>query len=434
MSSRFGKLLLIALVPLLLYGGFKAVLYYNAKRTMDEMAQDVAGYADLRYGAISTEVLGAVTVHDIEVQPLGSDEVIAVSALRLSSSDPLFFVRGGQWRAGEDPPPDRLAFDVRGIRLPLSAAVLDAAPGAAADPCANGLNFDAPMLRQVGFAEVRIDIDGQYHLDRAERTLEFAINVGMHGVQSTEFAATLANVDPAMFGRGATPDISLARVSMAMRVTPEFGRRAVQACALGSEDTLDAWSERLAERALEQLEMVGLVLGSGLREAMRTFYRDWGEIRLVLAPQQPIAPLALMLLPPEQWADALALRLTINDRPVADTSLRWQQPDEAALAALLGRVAEDEAAAAAAAKAPPRIIVRREYEPVRVADLGRFLDHQVKIKPVGQPVREGQLKRVANGEAEVEQSLHGGKYTVYVALDQIESVEALVQREVGRTP
>jgi hypothetical protein len=31
----------------------------------------------------------------------------------------------------------------------------------------------------------------------------------------------------------------------------------------------------------------------------------------------------------------------------------------------------------------------------------------------------------------VEQTLHGGKFTVYVPLAQIESAEALVQRQIG---
>ena len=55
---------------------------------------------------------------------------------------------------------------------------------------------------------------------------------------------------------------------------------------------------------------------------------------------------------------------------------------------------------------------------------------QVKIKPRGLPVREGCSKRIRNGEAEVEQTLHGGNYTAYVALAQIQSLQVLIQREV----
>jgi hypothetical protein len=438
MSNRFGKLLLVALVPVVAYGAAKGVMHYNAKQTVDEMVQSAASHADVRYGSISTEVRGAVTVHDIEVQPLGTDHVVSIDAVRVSSSDPLFFIRSGEWRAGHDAPPDGLGFDVRGIRIPLDSALLQQVEGASESPCASGLNFDPPLLRQIGFTEMRMDFDGSYHLDRESRTLEFAINAGLQDIQSTQFSATLANVEPDGFGRATpNPDLSLARVSLGMRVSPEFGRRALAACARAadSEETLEVWGERMAEQAIAQLEMVGLVLGRGLREAVQSFYQEWGEMRLVLAPEEPVSPLALMLLPPERWAEALSLRLTINDRLVTDTSLRWEQPDAETMAALLGRGGDGQAETGAAApRGPTRIVVRREFEPVRVGDIRRFLDHQVKIKPVGQPVREGVLRRVSDGQAEIEQSLHGGKFTAYVALREIESMQVLIEREVGRKP
>ena len=74
--------------------------------------------------------------------------------------------------------------------------------------------------------------------------------------------------------------------------------------------------------------------------------------------------------------------------------------------------------------------MRREYEDIAVSDIARYVDHQVQIKPRGQPLREGLLKRIRNGEAEVEQVLHGGKFTAYVPLAEIDSVQALVQREL----
>ena len=68
-----------------------------------------------------------------------------------------------------------------------------------------------------------------------------------------------------------------------------------------------------------------------------------------------------------------------------------------------------------------------------VGDIGGFVDYRVKVKPRGQPLREGVLKRIVDGEAEVEQNLHGGQYTVYVPLAQIESVQALVERPITPT-
>ena len=124
------------------------------------------------------------------------------------------------------------------------------------------------------------------------------------------------------------------------------------------------------------------------------------------------------------------MQLSLNDQPIGDASFTWQGPDTQALSALFG--AEQADAATKAASQPRRILIRRDFEPVPVGDIGRYVDHKVTIKPRGQPLREGVLKRINDGEAEVEQSLHGGKFTVYVPLRDIESVQALVQREITR--
>jgi hypothetical protein len=45
-------------------------------------------------------------------------------------------------------------------------------------------------------------------------------------------------------------------------------------------------------------------------------------------------------------------------------------------------------------------------------------------------MREGSLKAISNGVAEVQQTLQGGKFTVYVPLADIESAQALIRREL----
>jgi hypothetical protein len=215
---------------------------------------------------------------------------------------------------------------------------------------------------------------------------------------------------------------------MAFDVSPEFGRQALKACAIGSELTLEQWQESLAEKALQQFELIGLTLGSGLQQAVRDFYRDWGQIEIVAAPREPIGMLSMMFLPPEQLFDALSLRLRVNDKLVTDTRFSWHKPDANALAALLGQ--QQPEVTAQAPQRPRRIVVRREYEKVAVAELGQFMDHRVRITPREQPQREGVLKSIKDGVAEVEQTLHGGKYSAYVPVADIAEIEALVQREI----
>ena len=432
MSLRPGKLLLLLLIPVLLYGALKGVMYYNAKRSVDDIVAAAADHADVRYADISTDLRGAVTVSAIAVQPLGSDEVVTIDAVRVASDDPMFFIRGIQWRGEEGSPPGSLSFNISGLSMPLATAFSDRPVAPAVDSaglCSDGVSIDPQLLQRIGLSALNMDVDGSYRIDEANRTLDLGMNVDLRDIQSVRLSATLNDVDVQSLSQGAPPSFSLGRFDFAVRVSPEFGRQALKACAIGTEYSVQAWSGVLAEQAMQRFADSGLTLGEGLSKAVRDFYRDWGEFRVVAVPARPIGLLSLVAMRPEQLVPTLGLRLSLNDQPITDTTFSWQQPDTSGLAALFG--AEEEVIEGKTPDGRPRrIIVRRQFEPVRVADIASYVDHQVKIKPRGLPVREGVLKRIRNGEAEVEQTLHGGKYTTYVALAQIQSLQVLIQREV----
>jgi hypothetical protein len=429
--SKSRTLLLVLLVPAVLYGVVKGLMYYNARETVDGIVDAAAGEFDIRYQGISTEIRGAVSVDGITVQPLGSDSRFSIDRVRVASDDIWFFLRGGDWRPGETAPPNSLSFQVVDIALPLDQALLamQGAPSgdAATQPCANGLQIEPALLRAMGFDQLGIDADGAYRIDAAAGTLELGMNLDLRDIQSIRLDATLTDVDTEAMAQGAPPNLNLGRFSVALQVAPTFGSRALAACAEGSDETPAQWSDRLAARSIAQFEQAGLDLGSGLRSTLRDFYRDWGVIEITAAPAQPVGLLSLMFLPPEKLADALALRLSLNGELVTDTRFEWRQSDQPALAALLGNQPPQTRAGTGA---PQRVRVRRAFESVAVGDLAGLVEKRVRLTPRGLPTREGVLKGIANGIAEVEQTVHGGRYTAYVPLDEIEMAEALIQREI----
>ena len=434
MRFRFGKLLLVLSVPVLLYVIAKGAMYFSAKNAVDDFVRSAEHQADIRYAGISTELMGAVTVNGITVQPLGYEGFIEIDTVRLASDDPMMFIKGVDWTPGEDMPPTNMSFDVRGVRVPLDSDLISeyerqASFTQSVDPCEQPLSIESSVMRKIGFEQLEVDFDGYYRIDETARTLDMGMYMEVRDVQSIELSASLSDLDIETLAQGGAPQLNLGGFSAAVRVSPEFGRQVMKSCAIGTDLTIAQWRERYAERALVELEGQGISLGPGLRQAVRDFYNEWGEFRLVSAPSEPIGLLSLMFLPRNQLVDALSLRLTLNDKLITDTRFSFQSPRQPGLSALFGGEAEQPQGERQAAP-PTRIIVRREYEPVAVAQIARYVDYNVRIKPNGQPLREGVLKGIRDGEAEIEQTLHGGKYTVYVPLDQIDSAEALIQRRV----
>lgn len=206
MSLRPGKLLLLLLIPVLLYGALKGVMYYNAKRSVDDIVAAAADHADVRYADISTDLRGAVTVSAIAVQPLGSDEVVTIDAVRVASDDPMFFIRGMQWRGEEGAPPGSLSFTISGLSMPLAAAFRDRPVAPAVDSaglCSDGVSIDPQLLQRIGLSALNMDVDGSYRIDEANRTLDIGMNVDLRDIQSVRLSATLNDVDVQSLSQGA---------------------------------------------------------------------------------------------------------------------------------------------------------------------------------------------------------------------------------------
>ena len=392
--------------------------------------------ADIRYSDISTDLRGAVTVSGISVQPMGFEDTIGIGAMRFASDDPLFFIRGSKLAPGEVDLPNSLSFHVTGVELPLSSDIIQSAVdmkrakggGGSPGTCEQGLEIEPAFLAKMGFSELTMDLDGHFRVDEAASTLEVGMHMELHDIESVEVSATMNDVDVAALSQGTAPQFSLGRMSFRMRVSPEFGRRALKTCAVGTDASLEDWSGMLADKVLAQLQQQGISLGYGLRHALRRFYSDWGEFEVVAAPAQPVGLLSLMFLPPNQLADNLGLQMRLNGEPITDTSFTLVHPQGGGFAGLFA--GQQARGGTASANKPRRVIVRRSYEGVPVKDIADYVGHQVQLKPHGQPLREGLLRSVGEGEVEVQQALHGGKYTVHVPRTQIESLKVLVREEV----
>jgi hypothetical protein len=317
--------------------------------------------------------------------------------------------------------------------LALQPGVPGVTGARAENACEQGLDLDPAQLRAIGFDAMHVDISSYYRLDEDAATLAAGFDMALRDMQSLSADMTFEGVDLAAVEAGVPPQLNLGHLRMVVDVDPEFGRQLLKTCAVGTDLSVDEWSEVLAERALQRFEAQGLRLGNGLAGAVRRFHRDWGAFSVEARPSKPVGLLSLMFLPPDQLASLLGLHMRLNGEPIADTSFAFEQPDAggpAGLGVLFGAEPPVDEGSAVKPKPTQRILVRRQFETIPVSAMARYVDRPVRIKPRAQPLREGVLKGIANGEAEVEQSLHGGKFTAYVALDQIEQVQALVQRRI----
>lgn len=428
------------IILLLLVGVFllvKGVMYLRVKSLVDDFVAEASESVDITYDGISTEITGGAAVEGIRIRPLQLQQAVQIDRAYFSSDDPFALILGSDWK--QDRPPEQMRFKLIGVRVALDDKVLEALRAQAgdvetssADACNGDFNnLDPKLLGELGFDELRMDAYMEYAFDVPAETLAASMGFDLHNIQTVSMSVDLDGVLPEdLAGQQVTPP-GMARAEMSVDVKRAFGDRYMKLCAERANVTVDEYRAQLLQRMNDDLRESGITLGAGLQKAMAEVYRDWGELRITLRPEEPLGPMHLFRLSPQNAVDLLGLSLRVNDSLVTDLSFDFD------MQALMQR-AQSQLGVAPAPETnlprpeiPKRVRITRTYKNVAVESLAQHVNGVVKIKPVGQPLRTGYLVSVEGGEAQIRQRAHGGTFTSHVPINEIESLEVqITEREL----
>jgi len=420
------------IVLLVVVGAFllvKGLMYLRVKSMMDDFVQQASASAEITYSGISTELTGGASVEGIRIRPLPLEQLVEIDRVHFTSDDPWALITGGDWR--EDPPPEQMKFALYGLRVALDDQLIEAIEAqapvqggtTAGETCMDGFNIDPRMLRELGFDELLMDAHMAYQFDVPEERLNATFAFDLMHIESAEMSVELTGVVPQDVQQQRLTAPSLASAEMRVEISRNFGERYLELCAQRAGSTPEAYRKELLERIQQELAATGVTLGAGLRQAMADMYTEWGELRLRMRPAEPLGPMQMLQMGPQDFVDTLGVSLRVNDRPVTDLSFDFDM-QQLFRQAQAGADAQQEGTGST--PLPKRVRITRRYERVSVASLEDHIGASVKIKPLGQPLRAGQLVAITGGEAQIRQLAHGGSFTSHVPLREIESLEVQV--------
>ena len=284
------------------------------------------------------------------------------------------------------------------------------------------------MAALLGLHDLRMNGEFGYEFDAIDGRLTARMAFESPGIESGTLRLELTDVSPETL-RGAASIPQLRALAASVHVDPAFGNKFALVCGKRNNMDPDIFKAALLAEQIGLAERAGLTLGPGLRLALQVFFDEWGEIKFGLKPAQPVGLMSLVFLPPDRLADTLNVNLAINNTYINDLSFTYEAPTggDASLGTLLGR-------APPPGKGPPPVRrIRYETYWVDVAPkrLPSFVDREVRLHSSGQPVREGALSALTGGTAEVQQRVHGGRFTAYVPVSTISRAEVQLRREVA---
>ncbi len=416
-------IILIAIVlslPLLA----KGVMHLRVKQAMDDLVAASADRFEISYGAIDTELRGAASVSDIRIRPVQVQAAIEVGRVRLASDDPLAFMIPDSWRGRQQPQlPDKLQLVAEQIRIPLETAVQEALRQQAgplqqfaSQGCAS-FNVDPMQLRAMGFDSLTLGLDLDYRFYPADETLELGFRFDLEQIESVALSLRLNGLAPQMVELEQLAALRFAMADLRVRLEPAFGQRFLAHCAAEEGVPEEVYREKLLQGLRDNLSESGVSIGEELQGALSQYYLEWGDIRIYIKPEQPLALLQLAAVEPARLVQTLGVSLFVNERLIQDLGIR------------LDRDRED-APGETQPSGTARHTLVREFKPVSRESLGQYQGRVVRIHPEGQPVREGVLTTIVDGVAQVRRRTRGGSVTSHVPLNSIARVEVEQVRTV----
>lgn len=425
------KLLIIVItlvvVAVAAAGGIWGYLFYSTKQQVQHFLNAAKPLAEISQRGIQVLPSGVIRIQDIKIIPHMVSDVISINAVELHAPN-IFALLDLRSRLSQGQLPESLALNVRGISLPLHGAILGTKPAPhyqalpfenlSALGCGSVTYFAGDQLQAMGYESFIGDLTLGYRL-RPER-ISINISSATHDWATVNLDLELALDAPVTtFMQLATAvTTKLAGLTLVMQ-DAGYNQHRNNFCANQAGKDVPAYLAEHVRLVVERLRNHGIALGPGLIEVYQRYLTENGIITLTMRPPLPIEPSELLDYKVEDALKLAGLSLQFNDQPVSDLSVDWNLA-RASQAFGIG-VQRPQAVVEIAPPAPPKPapIVRKDFQPMRVTELGQHLGKVAKLKTKSGVDYQGKLESLGEGILRITIRKSGGQATLSLRVEEI---------------
>lgn len=344
------------LVAAAVYGTY----WYQVKNKVDELAEQLAPFADVQYGTIYAHPNGTVGVNALSITPLAMHAPISISQVRIRAGTPLDLL------LGSDEPPEELFVTLAGVEQSMESAffhelqkqmdlVREANPlyiSPAALGCGNIRQFDVNAVRMMGYRDLEMDVELHYRGDDVARKITFEAMVDVRNMGETRMKMAFS-ADPRQLKNPlmATGSARLDAFEVDYRDTG-YNQRLTSLCAREAEMQPATYRRHHHELFARWVEVNGIELPDAWMAAYADLQQNGARMSLALTPIGGFGSAEMMVMSddPRYLIEKLNPSVTINDTALDLNGVQWNE--------LLVQVAQ----------AGSGTRVARERQPVPVVD------------------------------------------------------------------
>lgn len=414
------------------YGALQGYLWYEVRRAADRFAQQVAPFAEVRYGGVYTSLGGTVGLDDITIRPVMTGDEFHIRALRVEAPDLWFYFTGARQMA-QGGIPEKLALELQGVGLDLDSELFRLLAQMQQMEPAQPSGFPFEQLDALGCGEQDSwGTDDYVRAGLSRINLDLALRM-QHDPVAQIIAVSLNAADPALYRLDLRLNLNVSSnrlQDVRQDVIPpsnisytDYGWYKLRNahCARLNDSTIEAYVEH-------HLDLLKTRLGVGLppeaAEAYRGMMLNGGTVRVALQPAPGTSLAGLGLYKPADAMELLGMTIAINGVNVEYDRIDWRETEPLTAAAPapegVARTTPPRRPATAMTKAPPSA---SRYQAVDLARLSPHLHKPIRVTTRDGRVREGVLTAVEGSRIEVTLQHSRGRLAFPVENKDIKRVE-----------
>jgi len=417
---------IILVAVAVVYGAAKGYVYLQAKSAMDKLNEQAALFANINYQGISSDLLqGSVAVQGISVTPVTLEESVTIREISVKGDGPMFLFTGAAEMA-EQKSPKFLQIRVNGLEADLNGQLFSSYATMAAQSrsvtapvksCEIGGVMAASDFQNLGVDQLSADMMMQISTDERSGKTDMNADFDVEDMGSFSFDAKLNGpATPAGMMMGPAPQ----EINFSWSVTPEYMAKVNTYCANQLGMSVIDYIEYLVNADEKTyVKYYGFVPGKAIRDAVKGFLVKPDTIQVRLLPSPNMNPMTVQDFDPQSVIDLLGLHLYVNNKEVKPLEFSFGEE----LSQLFGNQStKKETSKASKPEKPKSSYV---FQQTSLTRLPGYVGAQVKVYQQDGMLREGTLVALNKDEAQIEQRLQGGKFSVFIPLENIKRVEVL---------
>ena len=424
-------------VPLIIIGGvylgLKAYVYFSAKSDIDNVVKQASLFADVRYGGISSDLIeGSISVNDVVISPRTLQDEIQIRELRMQGDGPAFlFTDTSKWAQQT---PEFLKLSMMGLRVGLDGELyrslgemqMQQAKARKAKPaatCEFGSSFSAEDLRALGYDELFANASFTVAHDKIDSKTKMEINLEMEDMAEVDMTMSMkGGAAPMMMAMAPQPS----EIRFIYSVDPDFMKGSKKYCASVLKMDEPAYVNHIVSATdSDYQKYYGFAPGQGIRDAVKKFMNEGGEVDIRMRPSSDMNPMMLNQFRPADMINMLGVTAYINGEPVQD--LRFTVDES------MNQYFGDKAYGEADGKKKPESVkVTYTFQDTPINQLPQYIGARVKVETHDDRQREGTLIKISQNTATIEQRVHSGKFEALVPLSDIKNLQ--VHRLLKKDP